>query len=181
MSLLGTLKALGVTARNFFRPTVTVNYPFEPRIHADRYRASFALLHEENGDEACIGCKKCENICPSAVITVTGEKKESPVTGKKRGYASDFVLDLQACIICELCVQVCPVDAIVMCKVQEKPGEAREDLLLTMDRLYRNEKSQPLSLSRGTTMIEAHSPPKEPKPAAPAPPAEPAVKVGGAA
>ena len=45
----------------------------------------------------------------------------------------------QACIFCELCVQVCPTDAILMTRTPHKPGFAREDLLLTMDRLYANE------------------------------------------
>jgi S-adenosylmethionine synthetase len=90
--------------RELIRPVVTEGIrPHETR--AERYKASFALVHDDNEEEACIGCKLCENICPSDVITVTAAKKrESPVTGKKRGYADDFTLDLQACIYCELCV-----------------------------------------------------------------------------
>ena len=100
-----------------------MEFPDVIRPRAERYRASFALLHEENGDEACIGCLQCERICPSEVISIkAGGKRESPITGKKRGYADDFVLDLNACIYCELCVQVCPTDAIVMTREPELPG-----------------------------------------------------------
>jgi formate hydrogenlyase subunit 6/NADH:ubiquinone oxidoreductase subunit I len=39
------------------------------------------------GVTACIGFMACERICPSTVITVVPDgKRESPVTGKKRGY-----------------------------------------------------------------------------------------------
>jgi len=88
---------------------------------------------------------------------VPGGKRESPATGKKRGWCDDFDLDLTACIVCELCVQVCPVDAIVMCRVPNQPGFDREDLLLTMPRLYQNE-----SLARapftGTSLVASHEP-----------------------
>lgn len=163
-----TLRALSLTFRHLFRKPETVQHPFVKRERPERFRASFALLHDENGEEACIGCKKCENICPSSVITVVpGGKKESPATGKKRGTAADFVLDLQACLVCELCVQVCPVDAIVMCKEPETPGFVREDLVLTMARLYENEKRLTPSWSIGSKLMVLHEPaPAEEKPAA---------------
>jgi NADH-quinone oxidoreductase subunit I len=158
-----TLDALRVTFQNLLRKPNTVMHPFEPRVRSDRYRQTFALLHEANGDEACIGCKKCENICPSEVITVVpGGKRESPNTGKKRGWCEDFDLDLTACIVCELCVQVCPVDAIVMCRVPTKPGFAREDLLLTMGRLYENE-ALARSPFTGTSLVKSHEPGEAPK------------------
>jgi len=130
-----------VTLINLLRkPTTDTGFPLNPRPRPERYRTSFALVHDEDKEEACIACAKCEMICPSQIITVTpGKKRESPATGKKRGYLDDFTLDLQACIFCELCVQVCPTDAILMTRSPHRPGFAREDLLLTMDRLYANE------------------------------------------
>lgn len=169
--------ALRMTLRNFGRKPITVMHPFEPRTRAPRYRQTFALLHEANGDEACIGCKKCEKICPSEVITVTtGAKRESPATGKKRGWADDFTLDLQACIVCELCVQVCPADAIVMCRVPNEPGFAREDLFLTMKRLYQNEEL-PRAPVIGSSIIASHS--AAPAPVAAAGAAAPAAPAAG--
>ena len=161
------LDALRATARNLGRKPITAMHPFEPRTRAPRYRQTFALLHEQNGDEACIGCKKCEKVCPSEVIVVSAAKRESPATGKKRGYADDFTLDLQACIVCELCVQVCPVDAIVMCRVPNEPGFDREDLFLTMKRLYQNE-TLPRAPAIGSSMIASHAPAAAPAAVAPA-------------
>ena len=114
-------KALRTTLKNALRRPTTVEFPKDVRPRLERFRASFALLHDEHGEELCIGCLQCERICPSQVITIKqGPKRESKVTGKKRGVAEDFVLDLSACIFCELCVQVCPTDAIVMTHSPEK-------------------------------------------------------------
>jgi NADH-quinone oxidoreductase subunit I len=136
--LLSTLRALLSTLRQALKPPTTVEYPAVKRPREPRLRASFALTRDDAGDENCIGCKKCEKICPSEVISLTTVKKPSPVTAKARGYASDFTLNLQGCIICELCVQVCPTDAIIMLREQEPAAFSRQDLVLTMDRLYRN-------------------------------------------
>jgi NADH-quinone oxidoreductase subunit I len=154
-------RALWVTGKHLFQPYTTEGLrPAESR--APRYRASFALVHDEHGEEACIGCMLCEKICPSDIITVTaGPKVESPATGKKRGSCADFVLDLQACIVCELCVQVCPVDAIVMVREQEQPGYSREDLVLTMDKLYANEHDKALYWGSGSALMAMQDPKKE--------------------
>jgi NADH-quinone oxidoreductase subunit I len=170
--------ALAVTIRGFFRPINTIQYPAQKRPHEERFRASFALLHNPDGEEACIACKMCENICPSQVIAITSTgKKESPVTGKKRNYCEDFTLNLQACIFCELCVQVCPEDAITMCRTQEIPGFSREDLVLTMDKLYANEKGRERTWGIASKFVEMHSTtyglPKPPEGEAPPPAPKP--------
>ena len=178
-------RALATTFTNVFRKPVTVEFPKVIRPRAERYRASFALLHEEDGDEACIGCLQCERICPSQVIAIkAGGKRESPISGKKRGYADDFVLDLNACIYCELCVQVCPTDAIVMTREPELPAYGREDLVLTMAKLYANEKSKHRAWGDATRlngMQVAPKPPPAAKPAAPAPAAAPGSPAAPAA
>ena len=164
---LDSVRALGTTLRNFLRPPVTIEYPQVIRPRPERHRVSFALLIDETGDEACIGCLACERICPSQVIAIKqAPKRESKVTGKKRGYAEDFTLDLEACIFCELCVQVCPTDAIVMCRAPEVPGFCREDLVLTMDKLYENQKSKALSWGTAAKLLEMQDPARgKPKPA----------------
>jgi NADH-quinone oxidoreductase subunit I len=168
------LSALLATIRNIFRPQNTEPLPWKgTRQRAERFRATFALIHHENGDEACIGCRICEKICPSEVITVTSsgrvDNRVDP-TQKKRGYADDFTLDLNACLVCELCVQVCPEDAIIMLKEREPAGFSREALVLTMDKLYANEKKDALAWGRGS-VFNAEQDPKRPprKPPEPAP------------
>lgn len=188
--LFDSIRALAGSLRNAFRPPTTVEFPQVIRPRAERYRASFALLHDEQGDEACIGCLQCERICPSQVISIKpAGKRESKVTGQKRGYADSFSLDLSACIFCELCVQVCPTDAIVMTREPEVPTFSREGLVLTMERLYANEKEKQRAWGDGTRLMAMQTPPKPPakpaptaaepaptaaEPAAPASPASPA-------
>lgn len=164
LRLTAGLRALKTTIVNVFRPVATVQFPDVIRPRLERYRSSFALLHDEQGDELCIGCLFCERICPSEVISIEqAAKRESPVTGKKRGYADDFTLDMSACIFCELCVQVCPTDAIVMTREQDQPAFSREDLVLTMDKLYANEKSKHRSWGDGTRLMAMQDGPKPPK------------------
>ena len=134
-----TLRALFVTLRNLFRKPVTVEFPRAVRPRPERYRTGFALLKDEHGEELCIGCLACEKICPSGVVKVkAGPKRESAVTGKKRGWAEDLTIDCEACLGCELCVQVCPTDALVMTRAPERPALHREELFLGMARLYAN-------------------------------------------
>jgi NADH-quinone oxidoreductase subunit I len=158
-AIVSAVNALATTIRQVVRPRTTVNYPWETRPRPERQRQTLALLKDEQGDELCIGCRMCENICPSRVIKVTpASKRDSPVTGKKRAYADDFTLNLQACIFCELCVQVCPEDALTMCRGQEQPGFCREDLVLTRDKLYANGKDLEHSWGSGSRLAEMHDP-----------------------
>ena len=122
---------MGVTLRNFFRKPVTVHYPDVQRAYPDRFRGILALVYEqETGEEACIGCRLCEYICPPQVIKVEMLKAE------KRNYAKTFTLELYACEFCELCVQVCPTDAIIMMKTFDLATADRRELLLDKDRLH---------------------------------------------
>ena len=186
--LRGSGRALMVTARNFFRPVVTESVRPE-KSRAERYKASFALVHDDNGHEACIYCQLCEKICPSDVITVKAAgKRVSEATGKKRGYCEDFTLDLNGCIYCELCVQVCPTDAILMTRTHQPPTFSREGLVLTMDKLYANEADAEPTWATGSKLLEMQNPkrgapvaPKKAakKPAAAKPAAEPVAGSSG--
>jgi len=173
--ILDALRALGTTLKNAFRKPTTYEFPKVIRPRAARLRTSFALPDDEHGELACIACLACERICPSQVIKMkSGGKRESPVTGKKRAYVDEFVLDLSACIQCELCVQVCNSDAIYMVREPETPAFAREDLVLDLEKLRANAKSKTASWGRGTTLQEAQEPPKVEKKAPAKPAAAPA-------
>ena len=160
------LGAMRVTFQNLFRKPVTVHYPNKPRTYPDRYRGLLALVYEpDTGEEACIGCRLCEFVCPPAVIKVEILK------GEKRNYAKTFTLELYACEFCELCVQVCPTDAIVMMKSFDMPTTDRREMLLDKDRLHAIGQEFPRSWATGNKLRDMQGPPKlsRPEPAAHAP------------
>ena len=172
------LRAMRVTFVNLFRTPVTVHYPDTERAYPDRYRGLLALVYEKDtGEEACIGCRLCEYVCPPAVIKVEMLKSQ------KRNYAKTFTLELYACEFCELCVQVCPTDAIVMLKSFDLSTSDRRSLLLDKDRLHAiGQQFQP-SWATGNLLRDMQTPPKAAKPAEghAAPAAKPAVEAGAAA
>ena len=152
------LGAMRVTLRNLFRKPVTVHYPDTERAYPDRYRGLLALVYEKDtGEEACIGCRLCEYVCPPAVIKVEMLKSE------KRNYAKTFTLELYACEFCELCVQVCPTDAIVMMKSFDMSTSDRRELLLDKDRLHALGKQFQPSWATGNKLREMQRPPKAAK------------------
>ena len=75
MFLSEILVAMGVTLRYFFKPKVTINYPFEKGPLSPRFRGEHALRRYPNGEERCIGCKLCEAICPAQAITIEAEPR----------------------------------------------------------------------------------------------------------
>jgi len=158
------LGAMGITLRNLLRKPVTVHYPDKQRSYPDRYRGLLALVYEKDtGEEACIGCRLCEYVCPPAVIKVEMLKSE------KRNYAKSFTLELYACEFCELCVQVCPTDAIVMMKSFDMPTTDRRELLLDKDRLHNIGLQFEQSWATGNKLRDMQGPPKQAKPVAHAP------------
>jgi NADH-quinone oxidoreductase subunit I len=148
-------RAMWVTLLNLFRKPVTVHYPDVTRAYPDRYRGLLALVYEKDtGEEACIGCRLCEYVCPPAVIKVEMLKSE------KRNYAKTFTLELYACEFCELCVQVCPTDAIVMTKSFDMPTADRREMLLDKDRLHALGLQHQVSWATGNLLREMQGPPK---------------------
>ena len=128
--LIEFIKGMWLTLKYMFKPTYTVNYPFEKFPQSPRFRGLHALRRYPNGEERCIACKLCEAVCPALAITIDSEPRAD---GQRR--TTRYEIDLFKCIYCGFCEESCPVDSIVETHILEYHGEKRGDLYFTKDML----------------------------------------------
>lgn len=131
--LIDIAKGMALTLRYFFKPKVTLNYPFEKGPISPRFRGEHALRRYPNGEERCIACKLCEAICPAQAITIEAEPRDD---GSRR--TTRYDIDMTKCIYCGLCQEACPVDAIVEGPNFEYATQTREELFYDKDKLLAN-------------------------------------------
>jgi NADH-quinone oxidoreductase subunit I len=129
------IQGMRVVLRNQFRPKVTVFYPQQRIELRPRFRGVPRLrYHPETGEELCIACLMCEQICPDDCIAIEWEKEK----GKGRAL-KNFIIDYQRCCLCGLCVDPCPtkpLTAIYMSHDFELAGYDRQDLVTERQGLH---------------------------------------------
>ncbi len=131
------LTGMGVTWRHMVairRDNVTLQYPEErwPRPERDigfdhnKYNVIRSRLHVDIDD--CIGCLKCERVCPVDCIKIDTVKvlnrgadipniRHKGITSfgtKKALVVTRFDIDMTECCYCNLCVYPCPEECIYM-------------------------------------------------------------------
>ena len=119
---------------NIRKENVTLQYPEErwPRpernigFNVENYNVIRSRLHVDIDD--CIGCLKCERVCPVQCIKINTVKVETKgedlpdishtgITSngtKKALIVSRFDIDMTECCYCNLCVYPCPEECIYM-------------------------------------------------------------------
>lgn len=114
---------LGITFKEFFKPVVTMPYPYETLKMPERYRGHVELIEDEEGKAKCIVCMACQRACPSDCISLDGEKPE----GAKKKVLTSYTLDFTRCSLCGSCVEACNFDALEFSKEYNLASTRKED------------------------------------------------------
>ncbi|MDW7774267.1 MAG: 4Fe-4S dicluster domain-containing protein [Desulfobulbaceae bacterium] len=123
------LVGVNVTAREFFKPVVTEQYPHFVPVMQERFRGHIELIrNEETGKPNCVVCGMCERACPSGCITVKGEKPE----GGKKKELTTYILNFTTCSLCGSCVESCNFNAIEFSKEFNLASTRKEDYIFDL-------------------------------------------------
>ncbi len=131
---LGT--GLKVTGKEFFTRKVTEEYPDnrDTLVISERFAGTLEMPHDEDGNNKCIACGICQNVCPNGTIRITSETVQDPETGKSRKKLVRYEYDLGQCMFCRLCVNACPAKAIRFSNRFEHAVFQREKLVKVLNR-----------------------------------------------
>ena len=139
------LTGMRITIGQFFKPSVTVQYPHESLKMPERFRGHIVLVRDpETGKAKCFACKLCERACPSDCITVEGAKLE----GAKKKSVTQYVLDFTKCSLCGSCVEACRDGAIRYSHEYNLASTNKEDYIMDLFQRLENERLEDERLGR---------------------------------
>jgi NADH-quinone oxidoreductase subunit I len=126
--LISLFVGMGITFKEFFKPTVTVSYPYETLTMCERYRGHIELIENEDGKPNCVVCGLCERSCPSNCISLAGEKPE----GEKKKVLTKYILNFTTCSLCGSCVESCNFNALTFSKEYNLASTRKEDFIFDL-------------------------------------------------
>ncbi len=131
------ITGMRITIGQFFKPTVTVQYPYESLKMPERFRGHIELVRDpETGKALCFACKLCERACPSDCITVEGAKLD----GAKKKSVTNYVLDFTKCSLCGSCVEACRDGAIRYSHEYNLASTKKEDYIMDLFKRLEDER-----------------------------------------
>lgn len=120
---------LAITAREFFRPVVTEQYPWEVPTMTPLFRGHIELIgNSETGEPNCVVCGMCQRACPSVCISLDGKKNES---GKGK-VLTRYILDFTKCSLCGSCVESCNFNALRFSKEYNLASFDKNDFIMDL-------------------------------------------------
>jgi NADH-quinone oxidoreductase subunit I len=156
------LTGMRITLGQFFKPSVTVQYPHESLKMPELFRGHIELVRDpETGKAKCFACKLCERACPSDCITVEGAKLE----GAKKKSVTNYILDFTKCSLCGSCVEACRDGAIRYSHEYNLASTNKEDYIMDLFQRLENERVQ----AEKEGKVFPPAPPPVVSPSAPAP------------
>jgi len=135
--LWSLIVGLSITFKEFFSPTVTVQYPYETLKMPDNFRGHIQLIANEEGTSNCIVCMMCQRACPSGCISVAGKKEE----GQKKKTLTTYMLDFTRCSLCGSCVESCNFNAIEYSDEYRLASTKKEDFIIDLLKRLEEKKS----------------------------------------
>lgn len=140
--MIGVLRGMGVTLKNFLasyltarKPDtlntpglVTVQYPEERIPEKERFRNFPFLIYDGTPENLrCVACDICAKECPPKCIYIV---REFDKDGKPLKRPAIFDIDFTVCMNCGICEEACPFDAIFMDHEFEIGGPERQKSLV---------------------------------------------------
>lgn len=124
------LEGLSITLKYFFKPKVTEDWPAKPHTVAPRFRGRHFLARYSGGQERCVACYLCQQVCPAKAITIESEERPDGTR-----YPTKYEINMIRCIFCGYCEDACPEDAIILGKTLEFPTRTRQDMIYSKEQL----------------------------------------------
>lgn len=126
------LQGMGLTFRYMWTKPITMRYPDERWIPADRFRGQVGLVRDPKtpDQDLCVGCCLCVRVCPSRAINMVTSMDEN-----NRKIIDEHFIDLSRCIFCGMCAEICPVNALISTDRYEMASYTRDTLMLNKKKL----------------------------------------------
>src|ERR1035441_9456028 len=151
------LTGMRITLGQFFKPSVTVQYPHESLKMPELFRGHIELVRDpETGKAKCFACKLCERACPSDCIKVEGAKLE----GAKKKSVTNYILDFTKCSLCGSCVEACRAGDTRFSRQYNLASTNKEDYIMDLFQRLENERLEAERL-QGSLKSEVQSPKSE--------------------
>jgi formate hydrogenlyase subunit 6/NADH:ubiquinone oxidoreductase subunit I len=116
------------------QPVATVEFPY-----VIRHAPQGARVSLRNNFSECIGCHKCEAVCPVACIDITSEaftsKEKAPKTSRGvifEARVTSFKIDFNRCVNCGICVEACPTGSLTNEKQFVVPRQDSKHLVIDL-------------------------------------------------